>query len=194
LGEEYWPFRPTKAGGSGKPYNFAPTVLVDEDGGRIAKRMRWGLLPFWAKDDQEKLQPNNARGEDIAKNRMFGNPFKTRRCLVPASGFFESPANRATGKAERTRFAVEGQQLFSFAGLWNRFSDELSTFTFVTAAPSEWFSQFHDRQPVILDPADYDRWLDPKTPIGEIEGLLRPWTGKMSHVLAPKPPKAAASE
>ena len=182
--EEFYPFRPTKKGTPAKPYNFAPIVLPDEDGRRTVRRMRWGLLPHWSKTDQDPIQPFNAQAEGVETKRMFSAPLEKRRCLVPSSGFFEFQSV-PTGK-KRLRFSVADDEFFAFAGLWNRFDDELSTFTFITTAPSEWFSQFHNRQAVILRPDDYDRWLDPGTPIEELRTLFTPWAGELATTPAPK--------
>jgi putative SOS response-associated peptidase YedK len=111
-------------------------------------------------------------------------PFEKRRCLVPASGFYEFQATKTV--KNRLRFSVAGDNYFSFAGFWNRFSDDLSTFTFITTEPSEWFSQFHNRQAVILRPDDYDRWLDSRATVESLKGLLVPWREELKAEPAPK--------
>lgn len=175
---ELFPYRPTKAGSPAKPYNLAP-IITQIDDTRAAVIARWGLLPHWAKTDQEKIQPHNAAVEGIEDKPFFREPIRKRRCLVPASGFFDFNKQK-----ERFRFAPAGLEFFAFAGLFNVWHD-LTTFTFVTAAPTEWFAKYHHRQPVTLTQEQYHDWLSPSTSLESLLGMLKPHE-QMEAVPAPK--------
>jgi putative SOS response-associated peptidase YedK len=101
-------------------YNIAPTARVltvlETGEGRIGSLMRWGLVPYWAKDRKKVPVMNNARAETVAEKPMFRQAFRERRCLIPASGFFEW---KAQGKSKQPYFisARDGMPL-SFAGIW----------------------------------------------------------------------------
>src|SRR5262245_26500441 len=136
-------------------FNVAPSqympVVVD-DGARRLDLYRWGLVPSWAKDVAIGNKMINARGETLAEKPSFRNALKHRRCLVPATGFYEW-----TGpKTERrpVRIHLKDDSTFAFAGLWERWRDPASgkdvrTFAIITCAPNEKVAAIHDRMPVI---------------------------------------------
>jgi putative SOS response-associated peptidase YedK len=118
----------------------------------------------------------NARAEGVSEKPAFRAAFRSRRCVVPASGFYEW---RRRGRGPKQPYLIrrkDGAPL-GFAGLWETWHDrtsgeEITTCTIVTCAPNELLAELHDRMPVILDPGDYDRWLAPEAP--GAEELLRP--------------------
>ena len=124
--------------------------------------LRWGLVPFWAKDESIGDRLINARSETAAEKPSFREAFKARRCLIPADGFYEwKPA----GKLKQPyRIEREGRQPFAFAGLWERWESAegrvVETCAILTTDANEKLRAIHHRMPVILDPADYDRWLN----------------------------------
>ena len=125
--------------------------------------MRWGLIPSWAKDLSTLAMMINARSETAATKPAFRDPFTSRRCLVPADGFYEW---QRTGKPKQPyRFEVNDGELFAFAGLWDRWKDPsgqwIKSCSILTTTPNAVTSSVHDRMPVILDPDSYDLWLDP---------------------------------
>ena len=149
-------------------WNIAPNqdvgVIVNEDSGRIYKPMRWGLIPFWAKDEKIGHQLINARLEGAAAKPAFRSAWKERRCLVPASGFYEwrgfTPAGEK--KTYKQPFYISRQDgvPLTFAGLWDRWGpDKLLTFTILTTEACEGIKDLHTRMPVILDPTGFDTWL-----------------------------------
>lgn len=146
-------------------FNVAPTqrivVIPSKDGKRELRTMRWGLIPGWAKDASVGARLINARAEGIAEKPSFRNAFKYRRCLIPADGFYEWQQT-ASGKRPM-RITLASGDLFAFAGLWERWKDEtgetLETCCIITCEPNEMLAKIHNRMPVILDPADYDKWL-----------------------------------
>jgi putative SOS response-associated peptidase YedK len=163
----------------GPRYNIAPTqeapvIRAGEGGRREAAMLRWGLVPFWAKDPKMGSKLINARSETVAGKPSFRNAFRKRRCLVPASGFFEW-----TGEAGHKiphAITLAGRKLFAFAGLYESWKspegEARETFTILTTEANRAMSAIHDRMPVILADADYDAWLH--GPPEDAQALLRP--------------------
>jgi putative SOS response-associated peptidase YedK len=133
---------------------------------------RWGLVPFWSKEDKAGYKCINARAETIATAPAFRGPYRSRqRCLVPACGFYEWQKHPA-GKTPYYVTSADGS-LLAFAGLWEvwkrRDAEPLTTFTIITTEPNELTRRLHDRMPAILDPADYRAWLESEDPRGLLE-------------------------
>jgi len=169
-------------------YNIAPTqpVVVIRQNPREPVRelslARWGLIPSWAKDASAAARMINARSETAAAKPAFRDALKSRRCLVPADGFYEW---KRTGVSKQPYcFEVNGGALFAFAGLWDRWKGPTSKWVesclILTTAPNSVTSAVHDRMPVILDPDGYDLWLDPgmMDPAAASE-LLRPCDARL---------------
>ncbi len=151
-------------------FNVAPTqhipVIVPSEAGDVwrMEAFRWGLVPSWAKDRNMKQNLFNARGETLAEKPSFRAAFKKRRCLVPATGFYEWAGAKGARKTYYIR-RKDGQALI-FAGLWERWQGEpgeapLYSFTIVTTAANAEMSDFHHRMPVVLDEEGQQRWMDP---------------------------------
>lgn len=147
-------------------YNVAPTqhalVVATGEKGVEAKALRWGLVPGWAKDIKIGAKMINARAETVIEKPAYRAAFKRRRCLVPASGYYEWKGE--AGSKQPFYIHNPSGHLLMFAGLWEawRPDDEAEwtrTFTIVTGAPGKVSGQVHDRQPVILPPADWNDWL-----------------------------------
>lgn len=159
------------------PTQDAPVIRRSAGGGRELRMMRWGLVPFWAKDASGAGRMINARGETVAEKPAYRHAFKTRRCLVPADGFYEWPENRPPPK-RAILFRMKDGEPFAFAGLWEtwrpeggRSGDALETFTIVNTAANDLMARYHHRIPVVLAPDDYDAWLDPGA---DPRALLKP--------------------
>lgn len=138
--------------------------------------LRWGLVPFWAKDEKISYSTFNARGEEVATKPAFKEAFKARRCLVLADGFYEWKKIDAKTK-QPYRFTLGNGGPFAFAGLWERWTrgpEPIESFTIITTAANELVAEIHYRMPVILDPSDYDTWLRAKDP-AEAQSLLKPF-------------------
>jgi putative SOS response-associated peptidase YedK len=150
------------------------TARIDSDGWTLEK-MRWGLVPFWRngkplKDtakgagDGFKLTTFNARVETVQASATFKHAFAKRRCIIPASGWFEwtGPLGRKT----KHRFARKDGHPLWFAGLWDRCTTpdagEFSSFTIMVGPSEGWLSDYHDRAPVVVEPSDWSAWLDPE--------------------------------
>ena len=157
-------------------YNIAPTQLVlavTNDGQRRAELMRWGLVPFWAKDIKIGYRMINAVGETAATKPAFRAAFKKRRCLILADGFFEW---RKDGKEKiPTYIFLKSQEPFAFAGLWETWKspegETVKSCTILTTKPNEFMEPIHNRMPVILSGETEALWLDPMT---EEPDLLQP--------------------
>ena len=170
-------------------YNIAPTqpVLVVRAGaeGPEAVLMRWGLVPSWARNPADLPLFFNARAETAAEKPAFRSAFRRRRCLIPASGFYEwrkSPAAGKGGKAGVVRqpfYLKPARPLVAFAGLWDEWADDkgnmLDSATILTTAANDDVAGLHDRMPVVVGPQDYDRWLRPGDANAEdMADILRP--------------------
>ncbi|MCX6279378.1 MAG: SOS response-associated peptidase [Bacteroidetes bacterium] len=163
-------------------YNCAPTqnlaVIAGEDSERL-QFFRWGLIPYWAKDAAIGNKLINARGETVAEKPSFRNAFKNRRCLVPATGFFEWRADRV-----KTPFNIrmKNGEPFAFAGLWDKWvsndGEAINSFTIITTIPNELTSPIHDRMPVILHREDEGRWISSKFDFG-LSSLLKPYPAEL---------------
>src|SRR5271155_570441 len=106
------------------PQTMQPVIRLDgETGNREAAMMRWGLLPYFAKDAKPGYSTVNARAETVTTSAVYREPMKKRRCLVPADGFFEWVALDAKNK-QPYAIALEGRGTFAFAGLWDRWRDK----------------------------------------------------------------------
>lgn len=139
-------------------FNIAPTqmnpVIRQNHRSRELSLMRWGFIPFWAKDSKIGYRMINARSEVIAKSYRLS--LKNQRCLVLADGWYEWK-NKAP-----YHFRKPDHHPFAFAGLWSTWKD-LETFTILTAESAGIAAGYHDRMPVILNREDYDVWADPTT-------------------------------
>lgn len=152
-------------------YNIAPaeeSLVVGENpktDRRTGVSMTWGLVPHWA-ENPEDFTANliNARAETVDEKPAFRDSFRNRRCVVPASGFYEW---KSTDSGKTPYYVYpENEDCFGFAGVWDRWTDEsgersLTTFSILTTSPNRTMSDVHDRMPLILDEENRERWLDP---------------------------------
>lgn len=149
-------------------YNAAPTTALPvvrpakDGGGRELVLMTWGLMPWFSKDGKLTYSTINARAEGVQTNASYREPFKTRRCIVPASGYFEwtGPKN----DRQPHYFTRADGQPIAFAGLWDRWrrkekTETKESFTIITTEPSKFAGQFHNRMPLILEPDTWDLWM-----------------------------------
>ena len=166
-------------------YNVAPTTdvlgVVARDGQRVIESFRWGLVPSWAKDVSIGSKMINARAETLAEKPSFKGLFRHRRLLVPMDGFYEwqqSPSGKIPMYIQR----ADGTPVV-VAGLWSTWKEPgsapdepwLHTCTLITTQANADMAAVHDRMPVILDPKDWDEWLDPGNDhVAELAHLLRP--------------------
>ncbi len=168
-------------------YNIAPSqdvaaVRRAEDGdGRELVLLRWGLVPYWAKEPAIGNRMINARAETVAEKPAFRAAFRRRRCLVAADGFYEWQKT-ADGKKQPWFIRLADDAPFAIAGLWERWKspqgDAVESCTLITTEANETLEPIHDRMPVILAPDAWDAWLAPESAsAGALTALLRPYTG-----------------
>ena len=169
-------------------YNIAPTQPVPvirqhpKEPVRELSLMRWGLIPSWAKDPSGAARMINARSETVSTKPAFCDAMKSRRCLIPADGFYEWVR---TGKAKQPYlFEVNEGELFAFAGLWDRWGNAMGnpieTCSILTTTPNAVTAPVHDRMPVILDPDNYELWLDPgMRKVAAVSDLLKPFDARL---------------
>ena len=169
-------------------YNVAPSTMQPvirqnrDTRERELVSLRWGLVPFWATDLKsfKGFSTINARGENITTSRTYGVPMKRgRRCLVPASGFYEWKKLDAKNK-QPYAFDLTDGHMMAFAGLWDAWKDPangqwLQSYTIITTEANELMATVHNRMPVILHPRDFERWLDRGKTERLPTDLLRPF-------------------
>jgi putative SOS response-associated peptidase YedK len=159
-----------------RPTDMAPVVRrARGSDAREVVLLRWGLVPFWAKDLKFGVRCINARAETLASAAAYKMAYGKRRCLVPLNAFYEwsGPAGHKT----KWRVTVKDEPLFALAGLWEWWRDPASrasveTYTIVTTEANSLLEPVHDRMPVIVAERDYERWLDPSD---EARDLLVPF-------------------
>lgn len=166
-------------------YNIAPTAMVGviriphQEKERVLESLKWGLIPSWAKDPAIGNSLANARGETVAEKPSFRSAFKKQRCVVPADSYFEWV--QTTKPKQPYCFATKDEKPFGIAGLWEYWKpkdgggDPVQSFTLITTNPNSLGKLVHDRMPVILDPGDYEAWLDPDNQdVDQLKKLLKP--------------------
>lgn len=155
-------------------YNIAPTmqipvVRINRDGERVMIRHRWGLIPSWAKDASIGAKLNNARGETVHEKPSFRTGFKRYRCLIPASGYYEWQAPPPGSKARKQPFYISPTDapFFAMAGVCDHWTDKatgelIMSAAIITTTPSPQLDHIHDRMPVMIQPEEWEEWLNPK--------------------------------
>jgi putative SOS response-associated peptidase YedK len=151
-------------------------------------------VPRWAKDRTIAARLINARAESAAEKPAFRDAFRTRRCLVPADGFYEwGTAPTPRGRKPAWLFGLEGGEPFAFAALWESWREPgsaapLESVALLTTAANDLVGRIHDRMPVIVPPADFDRWLAPPTGEGAVpDSLLAPFPSARMTAVAVGP-------
>jgi putative SOS response-associated peptidase YedK len=167
-------------------FNVAPTqevlAIVQNRDGRDALLLRWGLVPFWAKQVNTGLTMINARAETLVGSSTYGGLVErgSHRCLVVADGFYEWMRAEDPRQPPRPlRFSLAGGGTFCFAGLWTTWrgpvDERVASCTVVTTAANELVAPVHDRMPVVLaEPDSWEAWLDPALDAGAVAPLLAP--------------------
>lgn len=146
------------------PQSMIPVIRQKPGAGRVGQLVRWGLIPSWAEDPSTYSKLNNARGETVAEKPTFRTSFAKHRCLIPASGFYEwQPV--AGRKQPYYIHPTTPDGFFAFAGLLAAWTppegDTVVSTCIITTGPNEIMAPIHDRMPVILQPEQFDDWLDP---------------------------------
>ncbi len=144
-------------------WNIAPrtnicAITADQQGTRSLRMLHWGLIPSWAKDASIGNKLTNARGETVAEKPSFRSAFKARRCIIPASGFFEW---KSDGRVKQPFYmSLKSGDPMALAGIWETWGDT-ETCCIITTSPNSLMEPIHDRMPVILDAENWAQWLSP---------------------------------
>ncbi|NHJ14508.1 MAG: SOS response-associated peptidase [Candidatus Thorarchaeota archaeon] len=162
-------------------YNIAPTqqvAVVVYDSGTKLVGMRWGLIPFWAKDPKIGNRMINARAETLDQKRVFINSFKEKRCLILSTGFYEWQKLGKIKRPMHIRLKTKGP--FAFAGIyshWKTPTDKtILSCSIVTTSPNELLTPIHDRMPVILKQENEEFWLNPENEdLAAMKAFLSPY-------------------
>jgi putative SOS response-associated peptidase YedK len=166
-------------------YNIAPTQpvaavrLAPHSPDREMVLLHWGLIPFWAKDPSIGSRMINARSETVAEKPAFRAAFRRRRCLVVADGFYEW--QKQNGSKQPYFIRLRDSRAFAFAGLWEHWegpdASVIESCTLLTTQPNDLLRPLHNRMPVILQPKDYDLWLNPGIEqVDLLQSLLKPYS------------------
>jgi putative SOS response-associated peptidase YedK len=166
-------------------YNIAPmqniAVSLNDGNSRISIA-RWGLIPFWAKDESIANKMINARAESLLEKPSFRNSLKTKRCLIFANAFYEWKKNVDSKKKTPFLIKLQNSQPFTFAGLWDKWinplGDSIITVTIITTEPNMLISSIHNRMPVILGEEARIKWLSKESKTEELVTLLKPFPEK----------------
>ena len=168
-------------------YNIAPTQqvpVVRNDGSENElAMMRWGLIPPWDREGNPKYAMINAREDRILETRSYAGPFKSRRCLIPASGFFEW--RKGAGKTRQPVLArLKTGEAFAFAGIWELWRDrgagDVLSCSIITTAANSLLEPIHERMPVILSRDLYQEWMDPgNQDVGGLKEMLLPYDASL---------------
>jgi putative SOS response-associated peptidase YedK len=175
------------------PKTNIPVIVLDGDILRL-DAYQWGLIPFWSHTEKIKYNTINARAETVDTANSYREPFKRRRCLIPADGVIEW---KEISKNEKLpyRLQMKDEHVFSMAGIfdvWRRpDGTELKSCSIITMEPSEFFGSIHDRMPFILSKSDELKWLEPNEDVTYLKSLLKPF--EESEMKAYRVPKEIGS-
>lgn len=163
-------------------YNIAPSqqiaAIINSKPNEITQ-VRWGLIPFWAKNAAIGNSLINARAETLHEKSSFKMPIRKKRCLIPASGFYEWKAIAGEKRKIPHFIRMKSSDCFTFAGLWDSWKDSenntIITATIITTVPNELMAAIHNRMPVIIPREQRNLWLSNHEDINEISKLLKPY-------------------
>jgi len=160
-------------------YNVAPTQMIpvvrETEQGRALALLKWGLIPFWAKDPSMGVKLINARAETLAIKPAFRSAYRRRHCLIPADAFYEWKP--IAGRKQPYCIRMADQAPFAMAGLWEHWVDPsgqtVESCTIITTDANALVVELHERMPVILAQGDYGAWLNAGDP--NAQHLLKPF-------------------
>ncbi len=176
-------------------YNIAPSQQVlavrqDNGGERGMALLKWGLIPSWAKDPKISYKMINARSETVHEKPSFKNAFHSRRCIIPASGFYEWERR---GKEKIPHYIhLKDGKIMSLAGLWDRWKSPegnvVETCTILTTTANSLIKKLHDRMPVILHNDELELWLDKSIDeVDQLRELFNPYpSGRIEEHIVSK--------
>ncbi|HVO87504.1 MAG TPA: SOS response-associated peptidase [Casimicrobiaceae bacterium] len=159
-----------------RPTDVNPVVLLRDQARRIELR-RWGFVPYWVEDPKAVSNPSNAVSETAADKPFFRTAFRKRRCIVPATAFFEWQVVPGEKRKAKVRIASAEGELLSLGGLyeyWQRGDEAIASYTILTTEPNTLMATVHTRMPVIIGDAELDEWLAPDTGIDRVKAMCMP--------------------
>jgi len=164
-------------------YNLAPSQNVPailNDGANRVVWVRWGLIPFWAKDAAIGNKMINARAETLHEKPSFRKPFRSQRCLILADGFYEWRTLPGTKMKVPLYIKLKSGEPFAFAGLWDRWQDPaggpVTSCVIITTTPNDLLRTIHDRMPVIVPAQNRAAWLEAgEQPVEKLQPILVPY-------------------
>jgi len=165
-------------------FNVAPShilpVILNSDTTHF-NALRWGFIPFWAKDINISYKMINARIDTLLEKRSFKNAVAEKRCIVPSDGFYEW--KKTPDGKQPFRIVRKDRGLFAYAGLWSRWTSpeghEVLSFTIITQAPNDTLAEIHDRMPAMLLPDQEESWLDDNLSPGDHLKLIEPYPDEL---------------
>ena len=165
-------------------YNIPPAsdlpVVLNVDNKRHLRFLKWGFVPSWAKDTTIGQRLINAKAETILEKPSFRSAFKSRRCIIPANGFYEWKQENKS----KQPYVIKSREdkLLGLAGIWEQWDKQeqlLETCAIITTSPNKLIEPLHNRMPVIISKTDYAIWLDSATPIEAVHQLLKPYPDEL---------------
>ncbi len=163
-------------------YNIAPSqqiAAVINTNSKEITYLRWGLIPFWAKDKKIGFKMINARAESLLEKPSFKTSFRKKRCLILADGFFEWKKIKGSKRKAPYFFKMKNGKPFAFAGLWDEWrspeDETIISGTIITAPPNDLVKQIHDRMPAIVPEQNFEEWLSNDSDIQALKNLLKPY-------------------
>lgn len=166
-------------------YSEQVPVIVHDGLSKSFAVMEWGLIPSWSNKVNNEKKLTHARSETILEKPSFRESVRKRRCIIPASSFFDWE-NKGTHK-QPWNISVPEQSVLYIAGIWDRWSHPVSgnvrhTVAVITVNPNEELTFIHDRMPVLLKKEEMERWLNPETLLDDALDMLRTYTGTMKLI------------
>lgn len=167
-------------------YNVAPTnvmpIIRSKGSEREVVSAKWGLVPWFSKEPKTKYSTINARAETVERSPAYKDPFKRRRCLVPATGYYEWQ-ERPGGPKQPYR--ITSDSLVGFAGIydhWGHGDDAFYSYSIIVTNAADGLGHIHERMPVIIGEEDYEAWLSIDAGLDELKGMLRPYSAENLRV------------
>ena len=181
-------------------YNIAPSqpvpIIRNTDADKEMVMAKWGLVPHWSKEPKTKYSTINARIETVAEKPVYRSPFKHRRCLIPADGFYEWKV--VDGRKVLHHIRMRDGDVFALAGLWDHWEgdgEQLDSCSIIVMPANAIMKPLHEHMPAIIAPAHFDLWLDPRvtdkteimsylnsSPSGQLETYpISPWVNSPKH-------------
>lgn len=157
------------------PTNLMPLAYLNKEGVRILEKMHWGYMGWVPDGPQKTFLPINARDDSLLQKPMWKKAFQLRRCIVPMNGFYEWSGE----KGKKTPHYIQSNQrkFLAAAGVYSDLSPQegVKSYAIITTSPNALMEDIHDRMPAFLEPEEFEKWLDPDTPIEFLVDMLQPY-------------------